>query len=386
MLRKPRLLTPGPTEVLPSALLAAAGSLPHHRTEEFRAAVRDVLDGLRHLYDDTKHDVLFFACSGTGAMEGAVTNFLSPGDAVVVLRAGKFGERWLELARAYGLRPVDVAFPDGRAIDPGALAKALSETPDARAVFVQASETSTGVVHPVEKLAPLVRDREDCVFVVDAITALGVVPVRPDAWGLDVVIGGSQKALMIPPGLAFASVSPKAWRARDRARLPRYYFDFKRERDSQSKGEAAFTPAISLVLSLRAALAHVRAVGRDALLENADVLAEATRAAAKALGLRLFPEESPSPAVTAIRAPDGMDSGAIVKALKERFALTVSNGQGSLRGKIFRIAHLGYYDFPETVGALAALEIALLRLGVKVEVGSAVRAAEEVYLRRTEAR
>jgi aspartate aminotransferase-like enzyme len=379
---KPRLFTPGPTPLLMEAQLRALDPALHHRTEEFRRVLRETVDGLRY-YFNTQNDVLIFASSGSGAMEGAVTNLLSPGERALIGAAGKFGERWVAIAKAYGIEAsvVDAAYGQSLPID--RMKQCLDEQGPFGAVFVQATESSTGVMHDVRALADAVRAHEDTCLVVDAITGLGTTDLRPDEWGLDVVIGGSQKATMIPPGLAFVSVSEKAWRRIERSRLPRYYFDYARERKNLAKGESSFTPATSLVLALNAALGYIRELRRENLIANAALLAEATRAAAAALGLRLFATGCPANALTAICAPDGMDSGLIVKEMRSRFGAILSNGQGEMRGRIFRLAHLGYYDVLDLLAAIAGLEIALTKLGHRVELGSGVRAAEEVYVRTT---
>jgi aspartate aminotransferase-like enzyme len=353
----------------------------HHRTDAFRQLMRETLENLKYFFD-TRNDVLMFTSSGTGAMEGAFANLLSPGDRVLVGTAGKFGERWLDLAKAYGVEVVKVEAPYGHPLDIGEMEVRLKADGPFRAVFVQATETSTGVCNDVQTLGALVREYPETCLVVDAITGLGTTDLRPDESGLDIVLGGSQKALMVPPGLAFASVSEKAWKLMEKSKMPRYYFDFAKERKNLAKGEASYTPATTLVVSLHAALSYIRQVGRENLVANAALLAEATREAAKAWGLKLFAVASPANALTAICAPEGMDSGMIVKELRSRFGAIVANGQGSMKGKIFRLAHLGYYDAADLFAVLAALEIVLLKVGYKVELGSGVRAAQEVYLRR----
>jgi aspartate aminotransferase-like enzyme len=277
---------------------------------------------------------------------------------------------------------VKVEAPYGQPLQVEEFKERLEKDGPFRAVYVQATETSTGVSHNVKALGEIVRNYPETCLVVDAITALGTTDLRPDEWGLDIVIGGSQKAVMIAPGLAFASVSEKAWKMIADAKLPRYYFDFAKERKNQAKGETSYTPATTLIITLHSALQYIKGIGRENLIANAALLAEATREAAKALGLKLFAVSSPANAVTAVCAPTGMDSGAIVKELRSRFGAIIANGQGTMKGKIFRLAHLGYYDVPELFAAVAALEIALLKLGQKIELGSGVRAAQEVYLRR----
>ncbi|HVN79004.1 MAG TPA: alanine--glyoxylate aminotransferase family protein [Terriglobia bacterium] len=378
---KERLFTPGPTQLLPQVQVAMSQPILHHRTDEFRAIVKEVLEDLKYLYNTT-NDVLLFASSGTGAMEGAVVNLLSPGDKVIVVSAGKFGERWIGLCKAYGVNAQVVSLPYGAAVDPRQVADLLEQQPDTRAVFVQYTESSTGVRHDVKALAEIVHPLADTVLVVDAITGLGVMEMPVDEWHLDVVVGGSQKALMIPPGLAFASVSAKAWKMMENSKSPKYYFDFQKERKNLAKGETAYTPAITLVVALREALKFIRQIGRDRLICNAGLLARATRAAVQTLGLKLFAEASPSDALTAVCAPEGLDSGAIIKEFKKNFGVIVANGQGEMKGKIFRIAHLGYYDFPDTVAIVACLEIVLEKLGLPIELGSGVKAAQQTYLHR----
>jgi len=378
---KERLFTPGPTPLLMEAQARTLTATLHHRTEAFRQLMRETLESLKYFFD-TQNDVLMFSSSGTGAMEGAFANLLSPGERVLVGTAGKFGERWLELAKAYGVEAVKVEAPYGHPLDIGEMEARLKADGPFRAVFVQATESSTGVRHDVTTLGALVREYPETCLVVDAITGLGTTDLRPDESGLDVVIGGSQKALMVPPGLAFASVSEKAWKLIEKSKMPRYYFDFAKERKNLAKGEASYTPATTLVVSLHAALSYIRQVGRENLVANAALLAEATREAAQAWGLKLFAVASPADALTAICAPEGMDSGVIVKEMRARFGAIVANGQGSMKGKIFRLAHLGYYDAVDVFAALAALEIVLLKVGHKVELGSGVRAAQETYLRR----
>jgi aspartate aminotransferase-like enzyme len=378
---KERLFTPGPTPLLLEAqarTLAAANV--HHRTEAFRKIMTETLALLKYYYD-THNDVLIFASSGTGAMEGAVANLLSPGERMLVGTAGKFGERWLGLAQAYGIEAVKVESPYGRPVNMDEMKQKLADDGPFRAVFIQATETSTAVMNDVRALGEAVKNYPETALVVDAITGLGTSDLRVEEWGLDIVIGGSQKAVMIPPGLAFASVSEKAWGLIAKSKLPRYYFDFAKERKNQAKGETAYTPATTLVIGLHAALEYIKTLGRDNLIANAALLAEASRAAAQALGLKLFAECSPANAATAVCAPAGMDSGAIVKELRTRFGAIIANGQGSMKGQIFRLAHLGYYDMADLFAVFAALEIALLKLGQKVELGSGVRAAQEVYLK-----
>jgi aspartate aminotransferase-like enzyme len=389
MLRKNRLFTPGPTPILPAAQTAMASFAMHHRTAEFRDLFSRVLADLKD-FIGTRNDVLALSSSGTGVMEGSVSNLTSPGDKVLVLSAGKFGERWRDLAKAFSCAVEMVTAPYGETFSLNEIRQKL--TSDVRAVYVQATESSTGARHDMEGIARLVRAMgEDTLLVVDAITGLGTTHFDVDSWGIDVIIGGSQKALMIPPGLAYCAISERAWKRMETTTSPRYYFDFRKERKAAAKGEAAFTPATSLFAALGAALEFVRemgnddlAAGREALVNNAELAAEMTRAGARALGLKLFAASSPAAALTAIQSPPGIDSGVMVKEFRESFAAVVANGQGEMRGKLFRIAHLGYYDYLDTIGILAALEHVLGSVtGKPVEYGAAVRAAQEVYARHT---
>jgi aspartate aminotransferase-like enzyme len=377
-IRKQRLLTPGPTPLYPPALHAMMASDLHHRTEDFRKVYRSALADLKEVMG-TSHDVLMFAASGTGAMDASVSNLFSRGDKVIVCVAGKFGERWADIAKAYGLDAVVLTEEYGGTVSPDRVRKALSENPKARGVFVQASETSTGAAHDVRAMGEAVA-KTDAILVVDAITGLGTMPLDIDNWGLDVVIGGSQKAFMIPPGLAFMSVSPKAWKFTETSDLPHFYFNLKKEKKSGDAGESSWTPSTALILALGEALKYVKQVGMANLIENAQMLAHATRVAVQKLGLELFAPASPGSSVTSVRAPKGMDSGVIVKEFRNRFGAIIANGQGSMKGQIFRIAHLGYFDFADLFAVIAGLEIILHANGHHVEFGAGVRAVEEVYV------
>jgi aspartate aminotransferase-like enzyme len=376
-IKKQRLLTPGPTPLLPQALHAMMGSDIHHRTEDFRKVYKSVLSNLKEVMQ-TQNDVIVLVASGSGAMEASIQNCFSCGEEVLVLTAGKFGERWVNLTQAFGLRPTVIEEPYGSVVKPEQLKAALEANPNIRGVFVQASETSTGAAHDIEGMAKVIREH-DALFVIDAITGLGTMPLKIDEWGLDIVIGGSQKAFMIPPGLAFLSVSEKAWKRMDEAKNARFYFDLKRERKNAVNGESAWTPAVSLLLAMDEALKYIKALGMDNLIRNAQMLAEATRAAARALGLELFSGNNPGSSVTAIRAPQGMDSSVIVKDFRNRFGSIIANGQGTMKGQIFRVAHLGYFDFADLFAMVAELEIILAANGYPVTFGTGVAAVQNVY-------
>ena len=384
MLKKNRLFTPGPTPLLPQAQTAIASYGAHHRTADFRALFARVLADVKE-FIDTQNDVLVLSSSGTGFMEASVSNLTSPGDRVLVLTAGKFGERWTALVKAFGCAVDKVTAPYGETFSLEEVRNKL--TPDTRCVYVQATESSTGARHDVEAIAKLVRTLPDTLLVVDAITGLGTTHLDVDAWGVDVIIGGSQKALMIPPGLAYGAISERAWQRMEQTKSPRFYFDLRKERKAAAKGEAAYTPATALFAGMAAAFDYVRqmgdgnlASGRDALIANAELCAAMTRAAVEALGLKLFAPGSPAAALTAITAPPGVDSTAICKRFRDQFGAVVANGNAELKGQLFRIAHIGYYDYLDTVGVLAALEHVIAdTTGKAVEFGCAVRAAQEIY-------
>src|SRR5579862_2357769 len=391
MLKKVRLFTPGPTPLLPAAQFAMAAADIHHRTPEFRALYERVLSQLK-TFVGTKNDVLLLASSGTGAMEAAVSNLTSPGDRVLVLSAGKFGERWEALAKAFGCQVDLLSKPYSETFPLNEVKAALR--PETKAVFVQATESSTGIRHDVEGIARLLKSSgSQALLIVDAITGLGTTHLDVDSWGVDVIIGGSQKAVMIPPGLAYLSLSDRAWKATETSKNPRYYFDLRKERKNAQKAETAYTPATSLFAGLAAAFDYVRqmgdgnhAAGRAALIANAELCAAMTRAGVQALGLKLFAPGSPAAALTAVAAQAGADSNVICKRFRDQFGAVVANGQAEMKGQLFRIAHIGYYDYLDTVGILAALEQVIAETAgtadsakKNVEFGIAVRAAQEVY-------
>lgn len=375
---KDYLLAPGPTPVPARVLLAMANPLLHHRTPQFSAIFADARAGLKKLFQ-TEQDVLMLAASGTGAMEAAVTNCFSAGDEVIVVNAGKFGERWLKLCKAFELAPIEIRCEWGEAVTVEQIERALGEHPQAKGVFLQASETSTTAVHPVERIAALTRQR-DTLLVVDGITAVGVYDLPMDRWGVDVLVTGSQKALMLPPGLAFIALSERAWTRQGESRQRRFYFDLARERDNQAKNTTAWTPAISLVVGLREALAMLEEEGLENAFARQALQAEATRAAAAALGLKLVAPKNPSPASTGIYTPEGVEGGKMVGYLRDKMRVTFAGGQDHLKGKIVRIAHLGYVDTFDTVTAIAALEMALQRFGHPLELGRGVGAAQRVLM------
>ena len=396
MIRKTRLFTPGPTPLLPAAQFAMAAADIHHRTPEFRTLFTRTLAGLRE-FVGTTNDVVLLSSSGTGAMEAAMSNLTCPGDRVLVLSAGKFGERWTALAKAFGCAVDVVTAPYGQTFSLDAVKAGLKL--ETRVVFMQATETSTGVRHCTPGVAKLLKDlNSEALLVVDAITGLGTTHLDMDAWGVDVLIGGSQKAVMIPPGLSYLAVSERAWDRMEATYNPRYYFDLRKERKNAKNGESAYTPPVSLIAGLDAALAWIAqqaatpdnpsgnlADGRAKLIENAETIAAMTRAAVLALGFTLFAPDAPSAAATAVVPPAGVDSGLIVKELKSRFGAIITNGQGEMKGQIFRIAHLGFFDYMDTIALIAALEQIVVRSIPQLAkpFGTGLIAAQQLFAERS---
>jgi len=378
-MQKKYLLAPGPTPVPPEALLAMAMPIIHHRAPDFLPVLESAKKGLQWLYQ-TKNDVLILCSTGTGGMDGAVSNFLSPGDDVLVINGGKFGERWTKICQAYGMKVEELIVEWGYAVKAEQVEAALKKNPKIKAVFVQANETSTGVYHDVKSVASVVK-KTDALFVVDAISALVAHDIKADEWGIDVMIGGSQKGVMLPPGLAFVSVSDKAWKMADTARTPKFYFNFRKERDNLAKNQTNFTSAVTLIIGLNASIKMLQDEGLENVFKRHDKLARATRAGAAALGLKLFPRESPSNALTAIEAPAGVDGQAIYKDLRVKYGITGAGGQDKLKGKIFRIAHLGYADTFDVITAIAGIEMVLKGLGHPVKLGAGVGAAQEILMK-----
>ena len=375
-MQKRYLLAPGPTAIPPEILLTMAEPILHHRNPLFEAVVAEVRENLKWLFG-TKNEVLIFASSGTGAMEGAVTNMLSPGDKAICVRSGKFGERWANICKAYGVQSVNIDIPWGDILEPAEVEKVLKANPDTKAVYATATETSTGARFPIQEIAAIVKNYPNTIMVVDAITGLGVFEILQDDWGIDVLVSGSQKALMLPPGLAFAGVSDKAWEFNKTSTLPKFYFNWAKEFANLEKNQTNFTPAISLIMGLRESLKMMKEEGRENVFRRIDILARATREGAMALGLKVF-AKSPSPAVTAIVAPEGIDGQAIYKTLWKKYGVTGAGGQDQLKGKIFRIATLGYADKYDVITALSALEFTLRDLGYKFQMGTGVAKALEV--------
>jgi aspartate aminotransferase-like enzyme len=375
-MQKKYLLAPGPTPVPESALLAMAAPIIHHRTPQFSAIFKEAAELLKYLFQ-TKMEVLILAASGTGAMEGSITNCLSPGDEVIAINGGKFGERWGKISEAYGLKVHWIKVEWGHSVDIAEVEKTLNDNPNVRAVLVQASETSTTATHPVKEIAALTKER-DCLTIVDGITAVGVFDVPMDDWGIDILLSGSQKAMMLPPGLAFAALSEKAWKFNETSTCPRFYFDFAKERKNLANDTSAYTPATTLIIGLLESMKMLKEEGLENVFKRHNRLARATRAACVALGLELLAPENPSDAATGAFLPEGIDGGKFVKYIRDDIGVTLAGGQDHLKGKIIRIAHLGYVDTFDTIIAISAVEMALKKFGHNVTLGAGVAAAEAI--------
>ncbi|MBI5204220.1 MAG: alanine--glyoxylate aminotransferase family protein [Nitrospirae bacterium] len=379
MLKK-YLLAPGPTPVPPEALLAMAMPIIHHRSPDFLPVLDSAKKGLQWLYQ-TKNDVLIICSTGTGGMVGSVNNFFSPGDKALVINAGNFGERWTKICKAYNLSVEEMKIDWGYAVKPEDVEKALKKDPSIKGVFVQASETSTGVYHDIKALASIVKKYENTIFVVDAISALVAHDLRMDEWGIDVMIGGSQKGVMLPPGLAFVGISEKAWKFAETSKSPKFYFNFTAERKKLKDNQTNFTSPVTLIIGLNECIKILQKEGLENAFARHAKLAHATREAVKAIGLEMFTKESPSNSVTAINAPKGLDGQEIYKNLRVKYGITAAGGQGQAKGKIFRIAHLGYADTFDVITALAGVEMTLKGMGHPVKLGTGVAVAEELLLK-----
>ncbi len=370
---KEYLLAPGPTPIPPAVSVAGALPIYHHRTPRFESLVRKCTEGMQYLFC-TNNDLVTLTSSGTGGMEAAVANLLSPGDTAICASGGKFGERWIKLCQAYGVNPVTIKVPYGETVDPDVVKTTLQQNPQSKAVFVQLSETSTGCIHDVKSIGAIVAETP-AIFVVDAISGLGAERCPADAWQIDVMVAGSQKGLMIPPGLAFISLSSKALAAVNSATSPRFYFDLRSYCKGLQSGRQPYTPAVGLFVQLDKALDQLRAETIEGVWNRSAWLGEATRSAIRALGLELFAAR-PGNVLTAVKVPKDVDGVALVKTMREQFGVTIAGGQGpEMKGKIFRIAHLGYMDRFDVITAISALEIALLNAGHQITLGAGVAAA-----------
>jgi aspartate aminotransferase-like enzyme len=378
-MRKNYLLTPGPTPLPPQVSEAMARPIIHHRTPQFQAILKDVTEGLKYVYQTTG-DVFILASSGTGAMEAAVVNLLSPGDTALTIQGGKFGERWTEICQAcgMGLEVIDVEW--GKAVSPQEIEKRLKANPKIKAVFTTLCETSTGVVNDIEAIGKVIKDTQ-AVLVVDAISGLGAIDLKTDAWRCDMVVSGSQKGLMLPPGLGFISVSPKAWRLVESSKSARYYFDLREAKKAIDKTDTPFTPAITLIIALSEALKMMKADGLENIFLRHKKMADAARQAVKALGLELFAPGASSDVVTAVKVPQGLDGEKLVKIMRDTYGVTIAGGQAELKGKVFRVAHMGFIEEFDIIAGISCLEKVLAQMGYKFNLGSGVKAAEEVFLR-----
>lgn len=374
-IKKNYILAPGPTPVPPEVAAAGAWPLIHHRTPQFCAIIKEVALGLKTLFQ-TQNPVYFMASSGTGVMEAAVANIMSPGETMIVAQAGKFGERWGEIGKSFGFNVVEVKMEYGKVVPPAQIEEALKKNPSAKAVFTQLSETSTGCVFDVEAFGKIVA-KTDALLVVDGISGVGAEPCFPDKWGIDCLLTGSQKGVMLPPGLGFISVSPKAWKVIEASKSPRFYFDLRAYKKALDSDDSPYTPAISLLFQLKEALKIIQNETMEGMWARHSWLAVATRAAIKALNLELFAER-PGNILTAVKVPAGVDGEKAVKVMRDDLGVTIAGGQGSMKGKIMRIAHLGYIDRFDITTAISALEMALKRQGFSIKLGAGVAAAEEI--------
>ncbi|MGK5084024.1 alanine--glyoxylate aminotransferase family protein [Bdellovibrionota bacterium FG-1] len=379
-MQKIYLLTPGPTPIPECVLAAMNQPIIHHRTPAFMTVFEEVKVGLKAVFQ-TQQDVMILTATGTGGMDAAITNLFCKGDRVIIINAGKFGERWTKIAQTYGLIPIEIKLPAGHAIEPTELTKVIRANPDARAVLFQASETSTGIQNPVQEICRLAREA-NMASVCDAITACGVFDLPMDQWGIDVLITGSQKAFMLPPGLAMIALSERAWKMNEHADLPRFYFDLARERKNLPKNQTAWTPGISLILGLRESLRLIHEEGLQNVFKRHELLARATRAGVAALGLELLVQspEAASTAVTAVKIPSAIKDGkAIPKILRDNYGVTIVGGQDELEGKILRLSHFGYCDRFDIVTVISALELVLNKLGYPIEFGKGVGAVLKTF-------
>ncbi len=380
-MKKSHLFTPGPTPIPPEALLAMAQPIDYHRSEDAVALIKDVLDKLKHVFQ-TENDVLFLTSSGTGAMDGAVSNLLCRDDKVIVIRSGKFGERWAEICEAYGVKVIPIDIRWGDSVAPEVVESTLSTHPDAKAIFATLCETSTGALHDIESIARITQSTPT-LLVVDAVSALGADDLQMDNWGVDVVVSGSQKGLMTPPGLAFAVLNERAWKATERSNLPKYYFDFRKAHQRGLEGSVPYTPAVTLLAALQCALNRICDEGIRNTISRHNRMAIATRSAIKAIGLQLF-AASPANTLTSIRLPDGLDGKAYVRMMREKHGITYAGGQGKLSGKIVRIAHLGWMNENDVIVAISAFERGLSEIGYDIRLGAGVTAAQEGFKKSME--
>lgn len=378
-MRKNYLLTPGPTPLPPQVTEAMSRPIIHHRTPQFQAVLKEATDGLKYVFQ-TRNDVFILTSSGTGAMEAAAINLLSAGDTALVVQTGKFGERWTEICKAYAINAEVIDVEWGKAVDLSDIEKKLKANLKIKAVFTTLCETSTGVVNDIEAIGKVVKNTA-AALVVDAISGLGAIDLKTDDWFCDVVVSGSQKGLMLPPGLGFLSLSPKAAKLVEGSTSPRYYFDLRKAKKALDKTDTPFTPAITLIIALNEALKMIKQDGLEAVFSRHKKMAQATRSAVKALGLELFAPLAGSDVVTAVKVPVGIDGEKLVKTMRDAYGVTIAGGQDELKGKVFRVAHMGFIEEFDVIIGISCLEKVLTQMGYKFQMGSGVKAAEEVFLR-----
>jgi len=378
-MKKTYLFTPGPTQIPPDVVLAEASPMIHHRTSEFSEIFSNVSEDLKYIFRTREGEVFTFASSGTGGMEACVVNALSQGDKAVVVRGGKFGERWAQICETFGVNVVPVDVENGKAVDPGVLDDTIKKENDVKAVFVTLSETSTGVVHNIEGIAKVVKGH-NLLLVVDAISGIGVHPLMMDDWGIDIAVTGSQKGCMLPPGLAFVCVAQSAWESIEKADLPKYYWSFKKMQKALSNKTTAYTPAITLIMAAGKALSMIREEGIENVWSRHARLADATREGIKALGLELFAGDASGNVLTSVKSPEGINIDSAIKKLRDETGVTITGGQDELKGKIFRIGHMGYVNEFDIVLAISAVEKILHENGYKIELGKGVSKVQEILV------
>jgi serine---pyruvate transaminase len=379
-MKKNYLLTPGPTPLPPEICESLSRPIIHHRTPQFQAILKEAHEGLKYVFQ-TANDVYILTSSGTGGLESAMINFLSPGDTVITVDAGKFGERWAEIGKAYGINCEVIKVEWGKAVNPKDIeAKLKAGKGKIKAVYTTLCETSTGVATDIKAIGEIVK-ASDAILVVDAVSGLGAIDLQSDAWNCDIVVSGSQKGLMLPPGLGFISVSAKAWKLAETSKCPKYYFDMKAAKKAYASTDTPWTPAIGLVIALNEAIKMMKAEGLEKIFSWHNKMAEAVRTGVKALGLELFAPDAYSDVVTAVKVPAGIDGEKLVKTMRDSYGVTIAGGQSEMKGKIFRFAHMGYIGEFDIISGISCLEKVLAQMGYKFELGAGVAAAEKVFLK-----
>jgi aspartate aminotransferase-like enzyme len=378
-MKKTYLFTPGPTQIPPEVVLAEASPMIHHRTSEFSDIFANVSEDLKYIFQTKDGEVFTFASSGTGGMEACVVNSVSRGDKAIVISGGKFGERWAQICETYGVNVVRIEVENGKAVDPDVLNDTIQRETDAKAVFATLSETSTGVVHDIERIAEVVKGH-NLLLVVDGISGIGVQPFRMDDWGIDIAVTGSQKGFMLPPGLAFVCVAQSAWESIEKSDLPKYYWNFKKMRKALSNKTTAYTPAISLIMAAGKSIEMIKKEGIENVWSRHARLADATREGVKALGLELFAGNDSGNVLTSVKIPEGVSFDAGIKKLRDETGVTIAGGQDELKGKMFRVGHMGYVNEFDIVLAISAVEKILHENGYKIELGKGISKVQEILV------